>query len=158
MSHDMGPLRIMDHDKAPPLMLGLEKGPPHTQGHDKDMSDVTSLQGTGKMREDLQSASPRLSRPHTLQLGQFGLNGSSSLPDQSKVDLINKFVKAAASFKTSQLGTEAAASFKTSLPGLTQVPSSASTSYVNSFIPRTSVKEEFPQSSEQEEDLEEELE
>lgn len=119
--------------------------PPLMMSHDKDMTDMTSLQGTGKMREDLQSASPRLSRPHTLQLGQFGLNGSSSLPDQSKVDLINKFVKAAATFKTS-------------LPSLTQVPSSASTSYVNSFIPRTSVKEEFPQSSEQEEDIEEELE
>merc|ERR1719319_922904 len=143
-------LQSVGHDKPPSIMLGHDKPPPIMPpslmlGHDKNFSDMTSISGAGKMREDLQSASPRLSRPHTLQLGQLGLNGSSSLPDESKADLINKFYLAAASFKTC-------------LPGLTQVPSSASTSYVNSLMPRTSVKEEFPQSSEHEEEIDEEME
>lgn len=150
LEHEKPPSLMLGHDKPPSIMLGHDKPPPIMPpslmlGHDKNFSDMTSISGTGKMREDLQSASPRLSRPHTLQLGQLGLNGSSSLPDESKADLINKFYLAAASFKTC-------------LPGLTQVPSSASTSYVNSLMPRTSVKEEFPQSSEHEEEIDEEME
>merc|ERR1719319_1859176 len=140
LGHEKPSTIVLEHEKPPPIM------PPSLMlGHDKNFSDMTSISGAGKMREDLESASPRLSRPHTLQLGQLGLNGSSSLPDESKADLINKFYLAAASFKTC-------------LPGLTQVPSSASTSYVNSLMPRTSVKEEFPQSSEHEEEIDEEME
>lgn len=150
LGHDKPPSLVLGHDKPSSLMLGHDKPSSLMLGHDKNFSELSSMSGTVKMREELQSSSPRLSRPHSLQLGQlgqFGLNGSSasSLPDETKVELINKFVKAAASFKTC-------------LPGLTQVPSSASTMHVNSLTHRTSVKEEFPQSSEHEEEFDEEME
>lgn len=70
---------------------------------------------------------PRLtSRPHSLQLGQLSLNnGAGGLnSEQTNVDIINKFVKAAANFNN-----KAAGHHPPPLPGLLQVPSSASLTF-----------------------------